>query len=55
LTALPGLYFMGLLFQRGFYSMLIGGVGRDAKFIAAHIAARSRAGQGRIPEAHRVG
>ena len=26
----PGLYFMGLLFQRGFYSMLIGGVGRDA-------------------------
>lgn len=37
----PGLYFMGLLFQRGFYSMLIGGVGRDAKYIAAHIAARS--------------
>ncbi|SFB99453.1 putative flavoprotein involved in K+ transport [Nocardioides terrae] len=35
---LPGLYFMGLLFQRGFYSMLIGGVGRDAERIAAHIA-----------------
>ncbi|MDH2416534.1 NAD(P)/FAD-dependent oxidoreductase [Nocardioides sp. CER19] len=34
----PGLYFMGLLFQRGFYSMLIGGVGRDAERIAKHIA-----------------
>jgi putative flavoprotein involved in K+ transport len=34
----PGLYFMGLLFQRGFYSMLIGGTGRDAERIAAHIA-----------------
>ena len=34
----PGLYFMGLLFQRGFYSMLIGGVGRDAERIANHIA-----------------
>jgi putative flavoprotein involved in K+ transport len=39
----PGLYFMGLLFQRGFYSMLIGGAGRDAKYIAKQIAARSRA------------
>ena len=34
---LPGLYFMGLLFQRGFYSMLIGGAGRDARHIARHI------------------
>jgi putative flavoprotein involved in K+ transport len=41
MTDLPGLYFMGLLFQRGFYSMLIGGVGRDARYIARHIAARS--------------
>jgi putative flavoprotein involved in K+ transport len=55
MTGLPGLYFMGLLFQRGFYSMLIGGVARDAKYIAEHIAARSRAAQGRIPAAHRVG
>lgn len=39
----PGLFFMGLLFQRGFYSMLIGGAGRDAAFIAGHIAARARA------------
>lgn len=43
MTELPGLYFMGLLFQRGFYSMLIGGVGRDAKYIAEHIAGRSAA------------
>jgi putative flavoprotein involved in K+ transport len=40
---LPGLYFMGLLFQRGFYSMLSGGAGRDARFIARHILARTRA------------
>jgi putative flavoprotein involved in K+ transport len=39
---LPGLYFMGLLFQRGFYSMLVGGAGRDAKYVAAKILARSR-------------
>ena len=38
----PGLFFMGLLFQRGFYSMLIGGAWRDAAFIADHIAARER-------------
>jgi putative flavoprotein involved in K+ transport len=38
----PGLYFMGLLFQRGFYSMLIGGAGRDAKFIARHVVRRAR-------------
>ena len=38
----PGLYFVGLLFQRGFYSMLIGGAGRDAKFIASQVAARGR-------------
>jgi putative flavoprotein involved in K+ transport len=38
----PGLYFMGLLFQRGFYSMLIGGAGRDAKYIARHIVTRAR-------------
>jgi putative flavoprotein involved in K+ transport len=37
MTDLPGLYFMGLLFQRGFYSMLVGGAGRDAQHIARHI------------------
>lgn len=39
----PGLYFVGLLFQRGFYSMLIGGATRDGAFIARHIAARRSA------------
>jgi putative flavoprotein involved in K+ transport len=38
----PGLYYVGLLFQTGFASMLIGGAGRDAKRVAAHIAARAR-------------
>jgi putative flavoprotein involved in K+ transport len=38
----PGLFFVGLLFQRGFYSMLIGGAGRDAKYIARQIRRRSR-------------
>jgi len=42
----PGLFFVGLLFQRGFYSMLIGGAGRDAAHIARQIVARrTRAGQ----------
>ena len=39
---LPGLYYVGLLFQTAFASMLIGGAGRDAKRIAAHIAVRAR-------------
>jgi putative flavoprotein involved in K+ transport len=38
----PGLYFVGLVFQNGFYSMLIGGAGRDAAFIARHVLARER-------------
>jgi putative flavoprotein involved in K+ transport len=36
----PGLYFVGLPFLHAFGSMLIGGVGRDAQRVAAHIAAR---------------
>jgi putative flavoprotein involved in K+ transport len=36
----PGLYFLGLLFQYAFGSMLVGGVGRDAKYVARHIATR---------------
>jgi putative flavoprotein involved in K+ transport len=39
---LPGLYYVGLIFQTAFASMLIGGAGTDAKRIAAHIAARAR-------------
>jgi putative flavoprotein involved in K+ transport len=39
---LPGLYYVGLLFQSSFASILIGAAGRDAKRVAAHIAARAR-------------
>ena len=45
----PGLFFVGLLFQRGFYSMLIGGAGRDAAHIARQIVAR-RTGAGQRAE-----
>jgi putative flavoprotein involved in K+ transport len=38
-TSAPGLYFTGLLFQYAFSSMLVGGVGRDAEYVAQHIAA----------------
>jgi len=37
-TAYPGLYFMGLPFQRTLSSTLIMGVGRDARYITDHIA-----------------
>jgi putative flavoprotein involved in K+ transport len=39
----PGLYFLGLPFQYTLTSSLIGGVGRDARYIAEQIAARSPA------------
>lgn len=41
-TCAPGIFFVGLLFQHGFYSMLVGGVGRDADHVAKLIAARTR-------------
>jgi putative flavoprotein involved in K+ transport len=41
-TAEPGLYALGLRFQRVRRSHLLGGVGDDAAQIAAAIAARSR-------------
>jgi putative flavoprotein involved in K+ transport len=41
----PGLYFMGLLFLSTLSSALVGGVGRDAEHIAAHLmSTRSRRG-----------
>ncbi len=40
-TGAPGLYFVGLHFQYAQSSSMIHGVGRDAKYIAARIAARS--------------
>jgi putative flavoprotein involved in K+ transport len=33
----PGLYFVGLFFLSAATSSLVGGVGRDAAFIAKHI------------------
>jgi putative flavoprotein involved in K+ transport len=36
-TQVEGLYFIGMLFQRSLSSSLVGGVGRDADFIARHI------------------
>lgn len=41
-TAHPGLYFTGLAFQFGFTSMLVGGAGRDASYVADHLASRQR-------------
>jgi len=40
-TAHPGLYFLGLKWLHRVNSSLLGGVGRDAAFLASHIAARS--------------
>jgi putative flavoprotein involved in K+ transport len=37
----PGLYFCGLAFQYAFSSMVLPGVGRDAEYLARHIASRA--------------
>jgi putative flavoprotein involved in K+ transport len=37
----PGLYFVGLIFQYGFTSMLVVGAGRDAGYVVERIAARA--------------
>jgi putative flavoprotein involved in K+ transport len=39
--SVPGLYFMGLLFLYSLSSALLGGVGRDAAYIADHIASKA--------------
>jgi putative flavoprotein involved in K+ transport len=39
----PGLYFVGLPFQRTLSSPLVGGVGRDADHVARHVAGRASA------------
>jgi putative flavoprotein involved in K+ transport len=36
----PGLYFLGLFFLYALASVLIGGVGRDAEYVARDIASR---------------
>jgi putative flavoprotein involved in K+ transport len=41
-TTCPGLYFLGLPFQYAFASMLVGGAGRDAEYVAKHIMARAK-------------
>ncbi len=46
--SVPGLYFVGRFFQYAFTSLLIGGVGRDAAYIAKQITARATA-RGRSP------
>jgi putative flavoprotein involved in K+ transport len=40
--AAPGLYFCGLSFQFAFSSMVFPGIGRDADYVARHIASRTR-------------
>jgi putative flavoprotein involved in K+ transport len=40
-TSAKGLYFVGLLFQYGFTSMLVNGVARDAAYVVRRIAARA--------------
>lgn len=42
-TDMPGLYFLGLPWMHTRGSARIGWVGRDAAYLADHIAARSRA------------
>lgn len=42
--AAPGLYFCGLAFQYAFSSMIFAGIGRDAEYVARHIAARAPVG-----------
>jgi putative flavoprotein involved in K+ transport len=41
----PGLYFLGLLFQYAFTSMLVAGAGRDAKYVVDRIAERAGASE----------
>ena len=43
-SSVPGLYFMGVLFQYSFTSMLIHGVGRDAEYVVDRVADRLAAG-----------
>jgi putative flavoprotein involved in K+ transport len=50
----PGLYFLGRLFQYALASSMIQGVGRDAAYIADHIAARAGRPQVLVPVADRA-
>jgi putative flavoprotein involved in K+ transport len=50
----PGLYFVGLLFLHSFASMLIGGTGKDAERVAAHIASERRSARTSSPAPSRL-
>jgi putative flavoprotein involved in K+ transport len=41
-ASVPGLYFLGLLFQYSFTSMLVAGAGRDAAFVVGRLAERAQ-------------
>jgi putative flavoprotein involved in K+ transport len=45
----PGLYFMGLLFQYAVTSNVLPGMGRDAEYVARHIASRTEKRAGAAP------
>jgi putative flavoprotein involved in K+ transport len=50
----PGLYFIGLFFLSAASSSLLGGVGRDARHIARHIASQRPEGGGAVQDASRT-
>ena len=50
----PGLYFLGLPFQYTFASSTIGGVGKDARYIAGHIAERATERERKPADARRI-
>ena len=50
----PGLYFLGLPFQHTFASAVIGGVGKDARYIAEHIADRAIERESKVADARRI-
>jgi putative flavoprotein involved in K+ transport len=50
----PGLYFLGLPFQHSFGSAVIGGVGKDARYIAEHLAERAIKREIKVADARRI-
>lgn len=42
-SAAPGFYFVGLPFQHTFLSAVVGGVGKDARYVAEHLARGAQA------------
>jgi putative flavoprotein involved in K+ transport len=50
----PGMYFMGLIFQYAATSNVLPGLGRDAKYIARHIASREAERRASVRESAEV-